>query len=147
MIFLSIQHIPHFSCKYNHSEKKNLIWIYFFETLKRLLRNMPLMLTCSDYGPPILKKYPAHECLFVRANPPTNFFFSKMFQYLNKKNILNHFFFRNYSNLHDKCGIFWNEWKINFPIFIFWDMVIFVLKILHILCREKAIFFVNYIWY
>ena len=22
------------------------------------------------------------------------------------------------------CAIFWNEWKINFPIFSFWDMVV-----------------------
>ena len=28
-----------------------------------------------------------------------------------------------------RCAMFWNLWKINFPIFIFWEIVDFVLKI------------------
>ena len=41
------------------------------------------------------------------------------------------FSFQNCSNWHERCGMYWDEWKINFPIFAtcsFWDMVDFVLK-------------------
>ena len=37
-----------------------------------------------------------------------------------------------WSNLHKRCGMCRNEWKINFRIFAilsFWDIIIFVLKV------------------
>ena len=37
--------------------------------LKRLLRNMPMTLTCSDYGPPILKKNPTPDFFFLAIIP------------------------------------------------------------------------------
>ena len=90
MIFLSIQYIPHLSCKFGQF-KQNLSLFFIFihthacETLKRLLKNMPLMLTCSDQGPPILKKYPAIGCFLVGGEAPHQkkiefIYFSKMFQ-------------------------------------------------------------------
>ena len=46
--------------------------------------------------------------------------------------ILNNFFFlQNWTNLHERCEMCWHEWKINFQIFSFWDMIIFVLKIVN----------------
>ena len=36
---------------------------------------------------------------------------------------------QKWSNLQERCGMCRNEWKINFPIFSFWVMVDFVLKI------------------
>ena len=32
----------------------------------------------------------------------------------------------------ERCPLCWNEWKINFPIFIFWVVVDFVIKIIRI---------------
>ena len=65
------------------------------KTLKRLLRNMPLTLTCSSEGPPILKKkYPGLGWFLVRGEPPPkkklNFFFQKCF------NIFKQFFFSKF---------------------------------------------------
>ena len=42
------------------------------------------------------------------------------------------FFFLKWPYLYERYGIYWNEWKINFLIFMifsFWDMVTFVPKI------------------
>ena len=36
---------------------------------------------------------------------------------------------QKFSNLQKRCAMSWNEWKIKFPIFIFWVMVDLVLKI------------------
>ena len=35
---------------------------------------------------------------------------------------------QKWSNLQERFAMSWNEWKINFAIFIFWVMVDFVLK-------------------
>ena len=40
-------------------------------------------------------------------------------------------FFQKWPNLHGRCAMSWNEWKINFAIFRFWDMVDFVLNFRH----------------
>ena len=50
-IFLLIQLIPHLTCKFDNFWKKNYIFfilMYACKTMNRLLRNMPLTLTCSD---------------------------------------------------------------------------------------------------
>ena len=52
-----------------------------------------------------------------------NFFFNQM----NKM-----FFdtkFQKWSYIHERCGMCYNEWKINFPSFCFWGMVVFLIKI------------------
>ena len=61
MIFLSIQHIIlHLSCKFYH------FWIFFiWKTLKRLLRNMPLTLTCSRLGTTNPKKKSSSWIFFL----------------------------------------------------------------------------------
>ena len=40
--------------------------------------------------------------------------------------------------IHERCAMFWNDWKINFPIFIFWVMVDFVCKVLR-KCTKKSV--------
>ena len=62
------------------------------------------------------------------AKPTTNFVFSQMDKFMDK--ILSKF--QKSSYLHERCGMCWNEWKINilmFAVFSFWVMVVFVLKI------------------
>ena len=44
------------------------------------------------------------------------------------KKINMHIFFQKYSKLHERCGTFWNKWKIYFQIFIFRVIVIFVMS-------------------
>ena len=55
---------------------------------------------------------------------PANFFFSQM-----DKMFYAFFFFQKWSYLHERCGMCWSDSKINFPIFSFWDIVVFLLKI------------------
>ena len=63
-------------------------------TLDRLLRNMPLTLTCFDYGPRLTKA-------------PTKFFFllffSKNVKIFEEKKI--YIFFHKCSNLYERCGM------------------------------------------
>ena len=44
-------------------------------------------------------------------------------------------FFQKWPNLHERCGMGWNERKIHFTIFtnFFWDMAVFILEIGQIL--------------
>ena len=49
------------------------------------------------------------------------------------------FFLQKCLNLHKRCGMFWNEWKISFQIFTafrFSDIVIFELKIGNFRCKK-----------
>ena len=81
LIFLSIQYSPHLLCKFDHFWKKKLFWhmTHAWKTLKRLVQNMPLTLTCFDanlFRPPILKKHPLPGCFLVEGSP-FNFFWKK----------------------------------------------------------------------
>ena len=38
------------------------------------------------------------------------------------------FVVQKWPHLYERWAMCWNEWKMNFPIFSFWDMVDFVLK-------------------
>ena len=125
-------------------EKKPEIWFFFwfsrfcifqvnFTTFKffllpmhakqwrDILRNMPLTLTCSDLGTPILKKIPSPWMHFGGgwSLPPPK---KKIKNVWTEKNSQ---FFLKLSNLHETCGIGWIERKIKFQIFIFRVMVIF----------------------
>ena len=44
------------------------------------------------------------------------------------KKILHKKILQKLSNLHERCAMSWNEFKINFPMFSFWVMIYFVLK-------------------
>ena len=53
--------IEHTKCCWQNAEQTNCrqtkcMWSHACKTLKRLIRNIPFTLTCSDYSPPILKK-------------------------------------------------------------------------------------------
>ena len=53
-----------------------------------------------------------------------------IFSIFNKKNVI--FFLQKCSNLHERCGMCWNLWKMNFLILaisIIWYMVVFLVKI------------------
>ena len=38
-------------------------------------------------------------------------------------------FLQKWPNLHERCAMYWNEWKLNFPFFSFWDISVFLHKI------------------
>ena len=56
------------------------------------------------------------------SSPPPIMIFSQMDKMFFDKNCIK---FQKWSYLHERCGMCWNDWKINFPIFSFWDMVVF----------------------
>ena len=60
---------------------------------------------------------------FKVVNPKKKYNFFE----LNKKYI--ELVFQKLSYLYERYRLCWNEWKINFPIFIFWDVVVLVLII------------------
>ena len=78
--------------------------------------SMPLILTLFQLGSTNPKK----------NSQTLDIFLSTFFLLENKITI---FFLQKCSNLHERYGMCWNVWKIDFPIFIFRAMVIFVLKI------------------
>jgi len=116
LIFLLILPIQDLSCKFDHFWKKYLfifcivlLHTYACKTLKASA-SMPLILTLFQLGSTDPKK-----------NDQTLDVFSSNFFLLDKIFLI---FFQKCSNFHEKFGMCWNKWKINFPIFIFWVMVI-----------------------
>ena len=61
LIFLSIQEIPDLHVNLTTFEKKNsffILMLHVYVYRKPGFSNMPLIPTCSDWGPPTLKKIP-----------------------------------------------------------------------------------------
>ena len=77
-IFLSIQSIPHLSFDFQLWKKND----FYVRIWSLGWRNMPLTLTCSDYGPRILKKFLDPWIFFsLEKKKKWIFFFSKMFEH------------------------------------------------------------------
>ena len=100
LIYLSIQHILHLSCKFYHFRKK---YILIHAKRKKFF--------C----------YAVDTNLFRLGSTNPGYWnartlhFSSSFQ----------FFFVKHSNLHERCRMCWIERKIKLPIFIFLVMIIF----------------------
>ena len=110
LIFLSIQHISHLPCKFDQ------FW-FFLPMHAKLKRSFRYAVDANLFrlGSTNSKKKfgPFYFLIFKIQKPKTNL----------------NFFVQKCSNLYKRCGMCWNKWKINFPIFIFRIMVIFVFKI------------------
>ena len=138
---------PNFDVIFTISRKKNRFFVRF-STLRIIHRNRiktegreglqplvgtgplflvycwTLILTCSDQGPPILKKIPDPWCFLMGVNPPQKKNYSDIFSQL--------LFFQKCSNIHERSGIEWIKQKIKFKIF-----PTFILQA-HIINSEKS---------
>ena len=93
------------------------------------LRKMPLTITVEasvfNHKACEIQGRSPGEGYGVRSPPhqKKKLFFSRLDKFMDE-----HFFYQKWSNLHERCGMCWNEWKIHFQIFTifsFWDMVDF----------------------
>ena len=92
-IFHSFQHIPHLSCKFGHFWRKKICpWIYQFGFKKWIphalgLRTIaPLVSVNGIFRNSLFSVL--HACIYQ----------------------INFFFLQKWPNLHESCGMCWNEW-------------------------------------
>ena len=109
---------------------------------QEILVNLIQTLTSSGYGPQskpcgVQGRSPGGGC-GGRSSPlkKIGFFFKLKIKI---EIIWNFSKFQKCSNLHRRCRMCWNDWKISFSIFSYWDMIIFVPIFLWFLSSKSTI--------